>query len=502
MTLSAPPDRTRPDWPVVIAVMLTALLEVLDLTVVNVSLPHMMGSFGATPDQITWVVTSYMISTAIVMPLTGYLSQRFGRRDVLLFSITGFTLASALCGAAWSLETMTLFRLLQGAFGAVLIPLSQTTLFDAFPRAQRGKAMAIWSVSIMVAPIVGPSLGGYITEHYVWRWVFYINVPLGVVALSMAFGQLPAQPPGTPPRTDWLGLLLMSTTLGCLQAVLDLGHTRDWFASKLITTLAITCMLSGSVFVVRGWRHPHSIVDLHLFRNRNFTLGCIVVAGYCLTMYATIVLLPLLTQRLLGYPADTAGLLFLPRGVVASILMIFIGSYVVNRVDARKLIGLGFLFTAVACYQMSHYTLAVDAWGLIWPGMVQGIGMALIFGQISLVTFDSIPRDRADEAAGLYSVMRTLGSSVGVAVSGTLFVRQEQTHWHTLGGHLRDSNPALHDWLVQAGLDPLAAATPAKLAHLVARHASMQAFTDLYAAITFTFFALLPFVALMRRMRR
>ena len=495
-------EPTRPAWGVVVAVMLTALLEVLDLTVVNVSLPHMMGSFGATPDQITWVVTSYMISTAVVMPLTGFLSARFGRRNLLLAAIAGFVIASALCGAAWSLESMTLFRLLQGGFGAVLIPLSQTTLLDTFPRAQRGKAMAIWSVSIMVAPIVGPTLGGYITEHYAWRWVFFINVPMGVIALLLALGQIPDAPRGPARRMDWTGLLLMTLALGSLQAVLDLGHHHEWFASRLIAALALCAVVSGTIFVWRGLRVQDHVIDLRLFANRNFTLGCVLVAGYCLTMYATIVLLPLLTQRLLGYPPDTAGLLFLPRGVLASVLMIVVGSFVVTRVDARKLIFAGFLFTAIACWQMAHYTLEVDAWALIWPGMVQGVGMALIFGQLTLVAFDTIPRERADEAAGLYSVTRTLGSSIGVALSGTLLVRQEQTHWHTLGGHLREANPNLHEWLGQAGLALQQAETPALLARLIARHASLQAFTDLYAAITFTFFLLLPFVLMLRRVRR
>lgn len=488
-----------PTWPVVVAVMLTALLEVLDLTVVNVSLPHMIGSFGATPDQITWIVTSYMISTAVVMPLTGYLSARFGRRTVLLTSITGFVLTSGLCGAAWSLESMVVFRLAQGAFGAVLIPLSQTVLLDAFPREKRGKAMAIWGIAIMVAPIVGPTIGGYITEHFVWRWVFYVNVPIGVIALLLALGQIPATPPRAGLVTDWTGLVLMSVALGALQAVLDLGHHRDWFASPLIMGLTLLAGVSGTVFVARGLVVPNNIIDLRLFRDRNFTLGCILMAGYCLAMYGTITLLPLLSQRLLGYPADTAGLIFLPRGAVSAVLMLLIGSYLAHRVDARKLIGLGFVFTTVACYYMAHYALTVDMWGLMWPGMIQGVGMALIFGQISVVTFDSIPRERADEAAGLYSVTRTLGSAIGVALSGTLFVRQEQVHWNLLGSHVSDLNPNWQAWLDRAARSMDDASTPALFAREMLRQAQMQAFTDLYWAISLSFLLLFPFVALLRR---
>lgn len=490
---------TTPSWSVVVAVMLTTLLEVLDLTVVNVSLPHMMGSFGATPDQITWIVTSYMISTAVVMPLTGFLSARFGRRHVLLTAIAGFVLSSALCGAAWSLESMVVFRMFQGAFGAVLIPLSQTILFDAFPRNQRGKAMAIWSISIMVAPIVGPTIGGYITEHYVWRWVFYVNVPIGLVAFLMAVAEIPPSKRLPTKPTDWLGLLLMSLALGSLQAMLDMGHHREWFASPLIMGLAITAGISGVVFVVRGLNVENHIIDLKLFADRNFTLGCLLIAGYCLTMYMTITLLPLLTQRLLNYPPDTAGLLFLPRGAVAAVLMMLIGSYLVNRVDARLLIITGFGFTTVACYYMSQYALEVDAWGLVWPGMVQGIGMALIFGQISVITFERIPRERADEAAGLYSVTRTLGSAIGVALSGTLFVRQEQVHWHTLGGHLSDMNPDLQDWLARSGQSMDMADTAAKLAHTISRQATMQAFVDLYGLLAVSFLFLIPLALYLRR---
>ncbi|MGE0338195.1 MAG: DHA2 family efflux MFS transporter permease subunit, partial [Gammaproteobacteria bacterium] len=428
------PPATRPNWPVVFAVMLIALLEVLDVTVVNVSLPHMIGAFGATPDQITWVVTSYMISTAIVMPLTGFLTGRFGRRPVLLVSIIGFLVTSVMCGAAWSLVAMVVFRLLQGAFGAVLIPLSQTVLLDAFPREKRALAMAIWSVAIMLAPLIGPVLGGYITEHYVWRWVFYVNLPLGLIGLAFVWGEVRDTPHRHQLSTDWFGLLLLSLALGSLQAVLDMGQHRDWFASRLIQVLTAVCVLSGGAFVWRGLTVANNIIDLRLFRDRNFTLGCILIATYCMSMFGTIILLPLLSQRLLGYPADIAGLIFLPRGAVSAICMILIGAWFAHRLDPRKLMLVGLCFTTVACLQMAQYTLETDMWGLTWPGIVQGIGMACIFGQISVVTFDRIPRERADEAAGIYSVMRTLGGAFGVALSGTLFVRQEQVHWNVLGG--------------------------------------------------------------------
>ena len=500
-TTVAPTSETphRPNWTVVFAVMLIALLEVLDVTVVNVSLPHMIGTFGATPDQITWVVTSYMISTAIVMPLTGFLTGRFGRRSVLLVAIIGFLMTSVLCGAAWNLTAMVVFRLLQGAFGAVLIPLSQTVLLDAFPREKRAQAMGIWGVAIMVAPLLGPVLGGYITEHFVWRWVFYINVPLGLFGLLLVWGEVKDTPHRHQLSTDWKGLILLSLTLGGLQAVLDMGHHREWFESRLIQCLSLISVTAGITFVWRGLSVKNHIIDLRLFRDRNFTLGCILIATYCMSMFGTIILLPLLSQRLLGYPADIAGLVFLPRGLVSAVCMLLIGAYLSNRVDPRKLILIGLCFTTYACFAMAGYSLETDMWGLTWPGIVQGIGMACIFGQITVIAFDRIPPERADEAAGLYSVTRTLGGAVGVALAGTLFVRQEQVHWNVLGSHVTPYNPNFEAWHHAQELAWLSEPALGRLAQEISRQSQMLAFSDLYTAIAYSFALLLPFVLYLKR---
>ncbi len=491
----------RPNWAVVCAVMLIALLEVLDVTVVNVSLPHMIGTFGATPDQITWVVTSYMISTAVVMPLTGFLTGRFGRRPVLLVAISGFLVTSVLCGAAWNLPAMVVFRLFQGAFGAVLIPLSQTVLLDAFPREKRATAMGMWGVAIMVAPLLGPVLGGYITEHYHWRWVFYVNLPLGLIGLLVVWGEVQDTPHRHQLSTDWTGLLLLALALGCLQAVLDMGHHREWFTSRLIQCLSVISLAAAVAFVVRGLTVANHLIDLRLFKDRNFTLGCVLIAGYCMAMFGTIILLPLLSQTLLGYPADIAGLVFLPRGLVSAVCMLMIGAYLANRVDPRKLILLGLCFTTYACFAMAGYSLESDMWGLTWPGIVQGVGMACIFGQITVVAFDRIPRERADEAAGLYSVMRTLGGAFGVALSGTLFVRQEQVHWNVLSGHVTPYNPNLERWLdlQQLGFGDAALG---RLTHEISRQAQMLAFSDIYTAIAYSFALLAPFVFCLQRVTR
>ncbi|MGE0613163.1 MAG: DHA2 family efflux MFS transporter permease subunit, partial [Hyphomicrobiales bacterium] len=312
--LSAPAkDETAPiPVALVVAVVMTAILDILDITIVNVAMPHMLGAFGATPDQITWVLTSYLIATAIVMPLTGYLSSLLGRRRLLMYAISGFIVSSALCGTAQNLESMVIFRLMQGACGAVLIPLAQAILFDAFPSNQRGQAMAVFGLGVMVAPVMGPPFGGWLTETLGWRSVFYINVPLGLIALLLALGQLPRREI-RPLRTDWTGLLLMALAIGSLQFVLDQGQSLDWFSSHWIQVFAITSTVAGAVFLIRGWGYAGNIVDLGLFRDRNFAAATLVIFAFGIGMFGTIALLPLLTQKLMGYPADTAGLLFMPR---------------------------------------------------------------------------------------------------------------------------------------------------------------------------------------------
>ena len=273
----------RPPIPLVIAVVLTAVLEVLDMTIVNVSIPNMLGAFAATPDQITWVLTSYIVAAAVVMPLTGYLSRLLGRRRLLLFAITGFILSSALCGMAWNLESMVLFRLAQGVFGAPLVPLSQGILLDAFPRERHGQALAIFGLGIMVAPVIGPALGGYLTETYSWRMVFYINIPIGVLALLLSVGYLPRRPIADI-KTDWVGMALLVLAVGALQYVLDQGQTRDWFNSKAIVVGTIIAVFAGAAFFLRGWNRPHNIIDLSLLRDRNFVLGTLAMTAYGISL--------------------------------------------------------------------------------------------------------------------------------------------------------------------------------------------------------------------------
>ena len=275
----AEPETGRTPIALVIAVVLTAVLEVLDMTIVNVAIPHMLGAFAATPDQITRILTSYIVAAAVVMPLTGYLSNWLFRRRLLFLSITGFTLSSALCGMAWNLESMVLFRLAQGVFGAPLVPLSQGIILDAFPREKHGQALAIFGLGIMVAPVIGPSLGGYLTETYSWRMVFYINIPLGIIALLMAMGHLPKRPVKDI-QTDWVGMALLVIAVGAIQYVLDQGQTRDWFNSKIIVVGTIIAVFTSIAFFMRGWNKPDNIIDLSQLKDRNFVAGTMASTDY------------------------------------------------------------------------------------------------------------------------------------------------------------------------------------------------------------------------------
>ena len=444
----APPDETpdRPPVALVVAVVLTAFLEVLDITIVNVSIPHMLGAFAATPDQITWVLTSYIVAAAVVMPLTGYLSSWLGRRRLLLTSITGFTVSSVLCGLAWNLESMVVFRLAQGVFGAPLVPLSQAILMDAFPREKHGQALAIFGLGIMVAPVIGPALGGVLTEDYSWRVVFYINVPIGLCALLLASGYLPRR--GIRDiRTDWGGLALLIVAVGALQFVLDQGETRGWFDSKVIVMGTIVAVFSAAAFFMRGWNKPDNIIDLKLLKDRNFVAGTLAITLFGISLFGWMAIMPLFTQRLLGYPADFAGMLFIPRGLTSAIALAITGAILIRLFDPRHLVGAGLVLTGVGTMMMAHYNLQVDPWNIVAPGMVAGFGTGLFFVPLTAVAFASIPNGKYDEASGIYSLMRGIGGSAGIAIVSWLFVRQTNIHFAELTANITPYNPELLPYL-------------------------------------------------------
>ena len=493
-----PPPEKRPSVALVVAVVLTAFLEVLDITIVSVAIPHMLGSFGATSDQITWVLTSYLVSAAVVMPLTGYLSARLGRRRLLIISILGFVIASALCGLSWSLESMVVFRLAQGLVGAPLVPLSQAILLDAFPREKSGQALAIFGLGIMVAPVIGPALGGYLTETYSWRTVFYINVPIGLFALLMSIGYLPHRAIKDI-KTDWVGMGLLVLAVGALQFVLDQGQMRDWFNSRLIVVGAIVAIFTTVAFFLRGWNKPDNIIDLSLLKDRNFVAGTLAITAYGISLFGCMALMPLFSQRLLGYSPAVAGTLFIPRAIVSAITLAITGSILIKMFDARYLVAAGLVMTAVGTLLMSHFTLYVDFWGIATPGIWSGIGSGLFFVPLTAVAFASISKGQLDEASGVYALMRGIGGSAGIAIVSWLFVRQTHIHFSELTAHITPYNRDLAPYLSQHGLNPYSPESGPLIAHEISRQAQMLAFNDMFWFIGLVTLAIIPLVFLMKK---
>jgi MFS transporter, DHA2 family, multidrug resistance protein len=497
--LSSPaPTFVRPPVPLVIAVVLTAVLEVLDITIVNVAVPHMLGAFGTTSDQISWVLTSYIVAAAVVMPLTGYFSSLLGRRRLLLLSIVGFVVSSALCGAAWNLESIVIFRLAQGVFGAPLVPLSQAILLDAFPREKHGQALAIFGLGIMVAPVIGPALGGYLTETYSWRTVFYINIPIGLFALLLSHGYLP-QRAIKAIKTDWLGMALMIVAVGALQFVLDQGQMRDWFNSRVIVVGAIIALFTGAAFFLRGWDKRDNIIDLSLLKDRNFVAGTLAITAYGLSLFGWMAIMPLFTQRLLNYPPSTAGTLFIPRALMSAVTLAVTGGILIRWFDARLLVAVGLILTAFGTMLMANFSLYVDYWAIASPGMIAGVGTGLFFVPLTAVAFASIRNAQYDEAAGVYALMRGIGGSAGIAVISWLFVRQTQIHFNELTAHVTPFNAELVPYLAARGLGPYSPEAAPLVAYDIARQAQMLAFDDIFWFIGLSTLAILPVLFFMRR---
>ncbi|MHA3916556.1 DHA2 family efflux MFS transporter permease subunit [Halovulum sp. GXIMD14793] len=483
---------------IVVAVVLSAVLEVLDSTIVNVALPHIKSSFGATTDQTTWILTSYIVSAVVVMPLTGFMAKRFGRRRLILTAILGFATFSALCGLSWSLGSMVAFRLGQGMFGAFLIPLSQSILFDAFPKEKRGQAMAMFGLGVVVAPVLGPTIGAILTEAYSWRMVFFVNLPIALVAVVMLAGELPEDAPETV-RIDWTGLALMAIGIASLQFMLDQGQSKDWLSSRIIQIAVIAAVLGGLGFLLRGYRNAQNIIDLHLFADRNFACGNLIIAGFAISMFGGIAILPLFVQGLLGYPVADAGHLFIPRGIAAGASMVFTGAVLVTRFDPRLLAAIGLLLTAWSNFLLGQLTLDASFWQLAWPGVAAGLGMGLVFVPLSTLAFDSIGANQQDEASGLYGVTRQLGSSIGIAIVGAMIVRGVALETAQLTQNVTAYSDAARAYLAPLHLTPESSEGAAILFGEVQRQATLMSYTHVFDALGWVAVALLPVLLMMRR---
>lgn len=488
-------------WLITIVVMSATLMQVIDTTIVNVALPHMQGSLGASSDEITWTLTSYMVSSAIFMPLTGYFTERIGRKRYLLISIAGFTIASALCGASVTLAEIIFFRLLQGVFGACLVPLSQAILTDIFPPEDRGKAMAIWGIGVMVGPIIGPTLGGYLTDITTWRWTFYVNIPVGIFTLIMGYVI-----PDTLKKNrsmDWIGLILISMAIGGIQYVLDRGNQVDWFGStsiRVVTYLAITGFLGfilHNFSAMSGETAKRTVFDLRIFKDRNFAVGSILLCFFGLGLYGMMVVQPMMMEGLLNYPALTAGMMLAPRGIAGMVSMMIVGK-LISRIDPRWLIFTGYLICISGMWIGTHYSLNISPFWIIVPMILQGFGLGMIFVPLSTIAFSTLPMNLRTEAAGLFSLLRTIGGSIGISVAMTLFTRRTQFFWNEWGAYIQPYNPALYHYLNPLHLHPTQAVSAAILGNELYRQAAMVSFINVFAFIMWCFILMIPLVMLLQ----
>ena len=483
------------------AVMSATLIQVLDTTIVNVALPHMQGQLGATTDQISWVLTSYLVASGIFMPLTGYFSDVWGRKRYLLVSIAGFVLSSTLCGISQSVGQIVVFRLLQGVFGAALVPLSQAIMADAYPLEERGSAMAIWGLGVMVGPVLGPTLGGWLTDVASWRWTFYINVPVGALSLFLASQFIP-DTPRRERQMDWTGMALLATGIAGVQYVFDRGNSQDWFSASDIKIAAGLGIAGIAGFIWWSLRlGARAVFDIRIFGDRNFGTACLVMTALGLGMFGGLVVQPILLEGLLDYPIVTTGLVMAPRGIATAVSMIIVGR-LVNRADPRLLVGAGMMISATGSYGMTFYSLDVNNFWIIWPVLLQGLGLGLIFVPLSTIAYATLDRSRMAEAAGIYSLVRTIGAAIGISIVTTLLAREAQVIWAELGAQVTPFSKALIEYLRPLHLTPRDPRAMPLIAQQIGRQAEMGAMLDVFKLTAWSFVLMLPLVMLLRRGRR
>ena len=436
--MSAVPAKPVNPWIVTAAVMLATFMEILDTTVVNVSVPHIAGNLGATVDEGTWVVTSYLVSNAIILPMSGWLANRFGRRRMLMLCVGGFTLTSLLCGMATSLESLIFFRVLQGLTGGGLQPLAQAVLLETFPPKKHGTAMAAFGLGIILAPILGPTLGGYITDNYTWRWIFYLNLPVGIFSLLMmnAFVHDPHYiGKNKTGGIDLWGIGFLALGFGMLQVVLDTGQRKDWFGSPQIRLWTFLCIFGLVAMVIRELTAKHPVVDLRALKDRTFSAGVLLMTMLGFVLYASLMLLPIFLQTLLGYPALQSGLALSPRGIGSLATMPIVGQ-LTNRYDPRKLIFVGIVVGGWTMFNLSHLNLNAGYWDIFWPQLIQGAAMAFLFIPLMAVSMSGIAKEKMGNATSIYNLMRNIGGSFGIATMTTFLARRSQVHQNQLVSHV------------------------------------------------------------------
>ena len=488
---------------ITLSIMLATIMQTLDSTIANVALPHMQGTLSASQDQIAWVLTAYIVAAAIATPLTGWMVDRFGQKNVFLASIAGFTVASMLCGMSNTLAEIVAARLLQGVFGAALVPLSQLVLLDINPKEKQGSAMAIWGVGVMVGPILGPTLGGWLTESYNWRWVFFINVPIGLLASYGMWKYIRPVPGPRRQRFDVFGFATLSLGIGALQLLLDRGQQNDWFSSPETWIEAIALVVMATYFTAHTLLTPadKSFVDFRLFRNQNFVTGVLFIFIVGLVLYATRALIPTMLETLLDYPVATTGLVTAPSGLGTMLTMLIVGR-LIGKVDLRLMLFAGFTITALSLWQMAHYSLELSQGDIIWPGVIQGIGLGLVFVPLSAATFATLSPEMRAQGTALFSLVRNIGSSIGISLVQTLLVRNSVIAHASLTERITYASPAWHNPAVARAYDLSTLGGAAFLDGSVAQQAAMIAYIDDFWLMLFLTVGVMPLLLLIRPPRR
>ena len=497
-------------WMIAIAVMVSAVMELVDTSAVNVSLPYIAGNLSASVDEATWVLTSYLVANAIILPLSGWLANYFGRKRLLMLSVTGFTIASILCGLAPSLPTLVLFRVLQGAAGGVLQPTTRAIMLEAFPREERGHAMAFWGVGIVIAPIVAPMLGGWLTTDYSWRWIFFINLPISLLGLFLVWTYV-FDPPyirRTSTRIDYWGMGFLAIGIAALQIVFDKGQEDDWFASHFIVAMAIIALIGLTTFAIWEMRASNAVVHFRLFRYRTFATGTSLSLVLFFALYGSIVLLPLFMQELLDFPAVTAGVWNSPRGMATLAMMPIAGILIGRRWDMRALLSGGLFISGIGAYMFSYLNLNASPWSFFWPQIVMGAGLSFMFVPLATITVDPIPQEEMGYATSLIGLARNLGAGIGISVFTAFIARREQFHQARLVvAASREQSPLqgmiseLQNFLGHQGgsSGPMAHQALAMIYRRILQSAAALSYLDGFRIMAVLLFATIPFVWIMRK---